>query len=460
MTATAGFRAHVIARRLVAALAATVATGLLCVSAACAAGPASESELRDAIAAQMAHAGPAAGAYVVDLSNGRVVFDDRSAVRRVPASLEKLYTTTTALLRLGPRARLSTRVLGVGRRDGATWRGDLYLRGAGDFTFGSAYFVRHAYGTGSTVESLAASLRRSGIRRVTGSTLADATLFSDNGGVEFGLLLCRHPLFGADCPYGPVSGFQRPMPNGPRTPVAFNRGLQNATSARPQREPVLRSARELARALRRSGIRVAGGAGSGRTPPNARVLATVRSPDVARLALMTNHPSDNYAAETLFRVLGARFSGSGSRAGGESVVTRELARRFRLHPTVYNGSGESPRNRTSPRQVVALLTAMQRRPERHAFVRSLSIVGRTGTFATHDRGTVAEGRCFVKDGTLTAPVTVANVAGYCDSVGGKRFAFAVMTNGMPVKFMPPDEIVSPVFPLEDKILDTLAGYRE
>jgi len=459
MTATAGFCTGLEARRLIAALAGVIATGLLCAPVGLATGPATESELRDAIAVQMSQAGPRAGAYVVDLSNGHVVFGDRSTVRRVPASLEKLYTTSTALLRLGPRARLSTPVLGVGRRVGATWRGDLYLRGAGDFTFGSKSFVRHAYGTGSTVEILAASLRRSGIRRVTGSVLADPTLFSDNGGVEFSLVLCPDPLFGAGCPYGPSAHFMRPMPNGPRTPVAFNRGLVNATSARGQRQPVLSSARGLVRALRRSGVRVAGGARAGRTPPDARVLATVRSPNVARLALLTNHPSDNYAAETLFRVLGARFAGSGSRAGGARVVRGELARRFSLHPTIYNGSGESPRNRTSPWQVVRLLTGMQRRPERGAFVRSLSIVGRTGTFATHDAGTVAAGRCFVKDGTLTTPVTVANVAGYCNSVGGTRFAFAVMTNGLPVEFVPPADIASPAFALEDKILNALAGYR-
>jgi serine-type D-Ala-D-Ala carboxypeptidase/endopeptidase (penicillin-binding protein 4) len=428
------------------------------VPAGLAAGPTSESELRDAIAAQMAQAGPTAGAYVVDLSSGRAVFDDRSTIRRVPASLEKLYTTTTALIRLGPRARLSTPVLGAGRRDGATWRGDLYLRGAGDFTFGSASFVRRAYGTGSTVENLAASLRRSGIRRVTGSVLADDTLFRESKRVEFSLLLCSNPLFGPGCPYGPAGGFQRPMPNGPLTAISFNRALANATSARVQRDPVLSAARALAGALRRSGIRVDGAAGKGRTPRGARVLATTRSPNVARLALVTNHPSDNYAAETLFRVLGARFGSSGSRAGGARVVSREVARLFGLRPTVYNGSGESPLNRTSPREVVGLLTAMQRRPERRAFEQSLGIVGRTGTFATHDQGTVAEGRCIVKDGTLTAPITVASVAGYCDSVGGKRFAFAVMTNGMPVDFAPPFGIASPVFPLEDRILEALAGY--
>ncbi|MEA2194748.1 MAG: hypothetical protein QOG42_1182 [Solirubrobacteraceae bacterium] len=421
-------------------------------------GPASEQELRAVLGAQMAQAGTTAGAYVVDLSDGHVVYDDRSAVRRVPASLEKLYTTAAALTRLGPRARLSTAVLGTGSREGPTWRGNLYLRGAGDFTFGSASFVRKAYGTGGTVEDLARSLRRSGIRRVRGSVLADATLFTDNGGIEFDLVLCPDPLFGRGCPYGPTT-FERPMPNGPRTPVSFNRGLENSTSGRPQRNPVVRSAQELGRALRRAGIRVDHPARAGRTPRAARVLAATRSPTVGRLALLTNHPSDNFAAETLFRVLGARFGGSGSRAGGDRAVSREIARRFGLRPAIHNGSGESPRNRTSPREVVTLLTGLRRSSVWRPFERSLSIVGRTGTFGAHARGTVAQGRCRVKDGTLTSPITVANVAGYCHSVGGKRFAFAIMTNGMPVTFVPPYEIASPVFALEDRMLEALAGYR-
>src|SRR3954467_3434298 len=143
MTATAGFCTGLEARRLIGAFAGVIATGLLCAPVGLAIGPVTESELRDAIAAQMSQAGPRAGAYVVDLSNGHVVFGDRSTVRRVPASLEKLHTPRTALLRLGPRARLSTPVLGVGRRVGATGGGDLYLGGAGDFHSGTQASPRH-----------------------------------------------------------------------------------------------------------------------------------------------------------------------------------------------------------------------------------------------------------------------------------------------------------------------------
>ena len=157
--------------------------------------------------------GPAtSGAYVVNLDDGHVVFDDRGDTKRLSASVTKLYTTSTALIRLGQGTRLSTGVLGTGRRVGTTWTGDLYLRGAGDFTFGTVAFARKAYGSRASVERLATQLRQVGIRHIRGRVLADASLFGDNGGSEFGLVLCRNPLFGPRCPYGPAGRFERPIP--------------------------------------------------------------------------------------------------------------------------------------------------------------------------------------------------------------------------------------------------------
>ena len=43
---------------------------------------------------------------MVDLTDGHVVFDDRSADKRLSASVTKLYTTSTALLELGSDTRL------------------------------------------------------------------------------------------------------------------------------------------------------------------------------------------------------------------------------------------------------------------------------------------------------------------------------------------------------------------
>jgi serine-type D-Ala-D-Ala carboxypeptidase/endopeptidase (penicillin-binding protein 4) len=424
-------------------------------------GAGTEQELRAAVAAQMAQGPAAEGAYVVDLSDGHVVFDDRGADKRLSASVIKLYTTATALMELGPRARVATRVFGTGRRSGATWNGDLYLRGGGDFTFGTASFARKAYGSRASVERLAAQLRRSGLRRIRGDVFGDATLYSDNGGSPFELVLCPDPLFGRGCPYGPAGKLERPIPNGLRTPIGFNRGLTDATGAKLQRRPARFAASGLVGALGRVGIRVDGGLGSARTPRPARALAATRSPSVARLAALVNRPSDNYAADSMFRLIGARVAGDGSGAGGARVVKRTIRDRFGFAPEIESGSGETLMDRTSPRELVTLLTGMRERPEGAAFARSLSHAGRNGTLLRF-AGSVAEGRCELKDGTRVDPEqanTTLNIAGYCTSVSGRTFAFAVMMNGMPLEFVPPDRIESPAYALQDAIVKTLAGYR-
>ena len=90
-----------------------------------------------------------------------MLFSERATAMRPPASVEKLYTATTALERLGPEYRLSTTVYGSGHMaPGGVWEGNLYLYGGGDPTFGSSGFIaRHYGGVGSPVSALAGQLR-------------------------------------------------------------------------------------------------------------------------------------------------------------------------------------------------------------------------------------------------------------------------------------------------------------
>ena len=123
---------------------------------------------------QLALAGHADGAYVYDLTAKQALFSERASTLRPPASVEKLYTATTALERMGASAHLSTTVYGTGRlAPGGVWEGNIYLRGGGDPTFGSSAFIRSHYdGIGASVSSLVAQLvRTDGIRRITGSVL-------------------------------------------------------------------------------------------------------------------------------------------------------------------------------------------------------------------------------------------------------------------------------------------------
>jgi serine-type D-Ala-D-Ala carboxypeptidase/endopeptidase (penicillin-binding protein 4) len=48
--------------------------------------------------------------------------------------------------------------------------------------------------------------------------------------------------------------------------------------------------------------------------------------------------------------------------------------------------------------------------------------------------------------------TTLNSTGYCTSLSGRRSAFAVMMNGMPLEFVPSDRIESPAYALQDKIV--------
>jgi serine-type D-Ala-D-Ala carboxypeptidase/endopeptidase (penicillin-binding protein 4) len=449
-------------QRATAGIACAIAAALtLPAAVASAQTPSPEDQLRATLAGQMAQGPAAAGAYVVDLTDGHVVFDDRSGEKRLSASVTKLYTTSTALLELGRRTRVSTSVLGVGRRNGATFTGDLYLRGGGDFTFGTRRFARKAYGSKASVEQLAAALRRSGLRRVTGRVFGDASLYTDNGGTPFELVLCADPLFGPDCPYGPAGKLERPLPNGPRTPIGFNRGLRSATGTEAQRRPAKFAARGLIRALRRAGIRVDGRAGATIAPEDAPTLARTNSPTVARLTALVNRPSDNYAADSMLRLIGALVGQDGSRAGGAKVISSTIDSRFGISPAIRTGSGETILDRTSPRELVTLLGGMRALPEGPAFARSLSLAGRNGTLLRF-ADTVAEGRCQLKDGTRVDAEqanTTLNISGYCTSVSGRTFAFAVMMNGMPLEFVPPDRIESPAYALQDAIVKALAGYQ-
>ena len=67
---------------------------------------------------------------MIDALTGRVLLDHRGGVPAIPASTQKLLTAAAALLVLGPRTRLTTRVLASGP--------DLYLVGGGDPTLTTA----------------------------------------------------------------------------------------------------------------------------------------------------------------------------------------------------------------------------------------------------------------------------------------------------------------------------------
>lgn len=358
----------------------------------------------------MAAVGSSSGAIAIDLSTGRQLYAQRADVRRVPASVEKLSTTATVLVRMGGSGVLKTSIYGGGVLDDhGTYQGKLYMRGGGDPTFGSEWFTENVFGTGATISSLVKKLiSETGIKQIHGSVVGDESLFDTRRG-------------------GPDSDYQFSYDLGARlTALVYNRGLTDNGSY--QSSPALYAAARMTDELRRQGIKVSGLPSQGKLPADSELLTAIDSPPISTLIRMTNTPSDNFFAETLIKTLGARFGGAGTTAAGALVVSEQIAR-WGLHSTVADGSGLSHSNRTSPREVVALLSAMYKSPDVAAWRSSLAVAGRSGTLAGRMIATAAQDRCQGKTGTLHG---VSALAGYCRSANNHLIAFAFLMNDVDI----------------------------
>src|SRR6185436_3378270 len=75
--------------------------------------------------------------YVIDAQTGQVVFDKNSKIGLAPASTQKIITSVTAFELLGKDYRYKTEVGYDGEITNGLLKGNIFLVGSGDPTFGS-----------------------------------------------------------------------------------------------------------------------------------------------------------------------------------------------------------------------------------------------------------------------------------------------------------------------------------
>jgi D-alanyl-D-alanine carboxypeptidase/D-alanyl-D-alanine-endopeptidase (penicillin-binding protein 4) len=394
-------------------LALAAALAVVLAPAAQAAGPEATARALDR---EMRQAGGGSGAYVVDLDSGAAIYASAADVPRIPASVNKLYTTAAALTRFGSDGQLVTEVLAATQPDETgVVTGNVYLRGGGDPTFGRGEARR-----------LANVLAGSGLTEVTGRVIGDESHFDGLRG-------------------GPASGWRTSTWVGPLSALSFNRGLTVTRHPSFQRQPALYAAQQFERALERAGVDVGRGARAGLAPADAELLGEWASPRMSVLAGETNTPSDNFMAETLLKALGAEFGTSGSTVAGAGVAG-DVAAELGARPQMVDGSGLSRSNRTTPHDVVDLLDGMDESDVAEQFRASLAVAGRSGTLDERMRHSAARDRCRGKTGTL---IGVSALAGYCDARGGARVAFAFLMSGLSV---------TGAHRLQDRMTASLARY--
>jgi D-alanyl-D-alanine carboxypeptidase/D-alanyl-D-alanine-endopeptidase (penicillin-binding protein 4) len=318
----------------------------------------------------------------------------------------KLFTTSTVLSRLGPEATIATKVFAEGTIDGrGVLHGDLYLQGGGDPALGTpAFYDRFLGGLGTDLYGLKRQIRAAGLTAVTGRLYADDDVFDRRRGV-------------AD------SGFATSPYIGPLSGLSLNSGYSSADGRQFASDPAKVAASTLVASLRGAGISIRQGVALGDVDESrAETIAVVHSPTIDSLVNATDVFSDNFFAEMLMKLLGAKFGGRGSTAAGAAVV-EQFARAKGTGVHAVDGSGLTRSNRASPLQVVRLLQAMGRSPVEEDFISDLALAGNEGTVADRMHGTAADGRCRLKTGTLTG---VSNLSGYCFNADGREMIFSIL----------------------------------
>jgi D-alanyl-D-alanine carboxypeptidase/D-alanyl-D-alanine-endopeptidase (penicillin-binding protein 4) len=354
-------------------------------------------------------AAPASGAYVLNATKKTVLFQSRASTARILASNTKLFTTSAILAKLGSDATLPTDLESDAEADPTTGilKGNVYLVGGGDPTFGTASFDKRFYGGGATEQDLAAELAATGITEIRGRIIGDESRFDSLRG-------------------GPSSGFGVSVVDlgGPLSALSFNRGLASENGGSIQRNPPLFAAQQLTKELEKQGINVTRSASTGAAPGDAKVLASVESPPLSRLVRLTLKPSDNWFAEMLLKDLAVAGGNKGTTTAG-SQAAAAFAKRLGTGVSMNDGSGLSRADSASPRQVVKLLDKMRGRPEFDALFAALPIAGKDGTLDNRMRRGAARGRCRAKTGTLS---NVSTLSGYCNARNGDVIEFSLLMN--------------------------------
>lgn len=427
---------------------------------------------------------------VVLAADGLPLYAHNARVPMTPASTLKLLIAATSLDTLGPARRFDTSFVALAPPSDGAIQGPLWLVGGGDPLLRSAD-VRGGVGM----------LARSGVRRVTGSLIVDASAFRgpeqnpywdpadlledyaagtsalslDGDVVEF-RVTPGEPGSQARvsiAPRNPTVTFQGSIASGYTTDVHINRVDPPAAraSAAPDRNafsvggtitvgqaqsfylPVLGIAAyaggATAAMLQDRGIELEGGVRMGEAPLAAVSLWLHHSLPLAALVREMLVFSDNHTAEQLLRSIGFERARAGTESAGVQVERGYLVRAgIPLRGLrIVDGSGLSPKDRVPPIVLAMVVAQAVRAPWGGEFVRGLPLVGIEGTVRRHDVHD-ARGRARAKSGHIE---WVNALAGTVATRGHGRVSFAFIVNG-------PRADAGVVTRSEDRALDALADF--
>ncbi|MEZ0322901.1 MAG: D-alanyl-D-alanine carboxypeptidase/D-alanyl-D-alanine-endopeptidase [Hydrogenothermaceae bacterium] len=378
------------------------------------------------------------GIYVKSLTSGEVIYNKNGEKLFIPASNQKIITTASALLMLGPEFRFETKFLTDGVVKSGILEGNLYILGGYNPELKKNYYWEFVK-----------FLKDRGISKIDGNIIVFSKVnYQPKGWPENDLNYC----FTAPASDIPIDE------NCLKVRVVVNKGVNifispdgyvkivnQLTVSRgrnhievkfednelyisgnvrdrvseeislPIKNPAVYNLLVFAKILHQNGINFNKVYVSNSLPPNLTLIYSIKSSPLRDIIKKANKDSNNFIAEQLFLYLGK----------DNILKAIEKMNISSNYIDIFDGSGLSRYNRVSPKILGEILDFMYKTPYFEDFFQSLAVGGKDGTLK--HRFSELAGKVYAKTGYIKG---VKNLSGYAISVDGQVYIFSILVNNL------------------------------
>ena len=424
------------------------------------------------------------GVIIQSLENGEYFYKRNEDKFFVPASNLKLFTSAAGLLLLGSDYRFSTNFLLNGYQSGSTIYGDLIIQGGGDPTISGRFYnndINYVFDTWID------SLLEMGVKNIKGNIVGDDNLFEDVGlgtgwawdyetdwyaapssAISYNdncvditikydnkldsiiitarpdlrnIVILNRVKTASGSEKTSIEVIRERGTNVITVSGKFRKGNDSLVTYSTVQNPTQFTILALKSRLEKRGIRVNGYAididDYDRTInySDLELLFISYSEPLREIIKVINKGSQNFFAEQLLKTIGLEKFGFGSVSNGINAL-KEIFADIGLNPEniiMVDGSGLSPLNMVTPRQIAELLKYMKSNKKLFAdFYNSLPIAGVDGTLGKRLKNTSAENIVRAKTGFISH---VRSLSGYAFTGDNEPVAFTMIANNfsVPVK---------------------------
>ncbi|WP_408097363.1 D-alanyl-D-alanine carboxypeptidase/D-alanyl-D-alanine-endopeptidase [Peredibacter sp. HCB2-198] len=394
------------------------------------------------------------------------LIDINSNKKLTLASLSKVVTSYSVLQNFPLDHRFITRIKTDGRIVNSTLEGNLYLVGGGDPSFGM-----------DGMNELVASLKKRGIKKITGAIIVDDSYFDnvrydESRGDKRADFIYDAPVGAMSYNWNSIKVTVTPGKNGEKAKVEIyppndyvkvsgsiktKNGRSNDVIAERRRkkngenilhlkgslgqsygplvfernitDPDLWSGSNLVYMLRKEGIAFNEKVKNGMAPYSAMTLAEFRGKDTLGLLSDLNKDSNNHVAEMLAKAIAVKNKKQGSIFEGVKIINQET-QSLAITPQGYSfvsPSGLSPQNQISSANMLKILRGIAMNKKHYeVFMQSLPEAGVDGTLKKRKIASTKVEWVKAKTGFITGAIALG---GYAKKNDGTLVAFSFIYNG-------------------------------